>query len=254
MCGIAGIYHYQGDRRVDPDRLASMTDILAHRGPDDSGLYVSGPIGLGHRRLSIVDLSPAGRNPMPNEDETLWVTLNGEIYNVIDRRAEFEARGHRFRSHTDTEMLLHLYEEKGTAFVDDLRGMFGIALWDAPHRTLVVVRDRLGIKPIYWRDAHGTFAYASEMKALLTTRTARARSIPHAVQDYLALQYVPSPRSMIQGIHKLPPGHMLIVSPQGVTVRRYWAPPTSGDQRALVRRRRGRAPAPARGIGAACAS
>ena len=142
MCGIAGIYHYQGDRRVDPDRLASMTDILAHRGPDDSGLYVSGPIGLGHRRLSIVDLSPAGRNPMPNEDETLWVTLNGEIYNVIDRRAEFEARGHRFRSHTDTEMLLHLYEEKGTAFVDDLRGMFGIALWDAPHKTLVVVRDR----------------------------------------------------------------------------------------------------------------
>jgi asparagine synthase (glutamine-hydrolysing) len=227
MCGIAGIYHYQGDRRVDPDLLASMTDILAHRGPDDSGLYVSGPIGLGHRRLSIVDLSPAGRNPMPNEDETLWVTLNGEIYNVIDRRAEFEARGHTFRSHTDTEMLLHLYEEKGTAFVDDLRGMFGIALWDAPHRTLVVVRDRLGIKPIYWRDSNGTFAYASEMKALLTDPDCPREVDPHAVQDYLALQYVPSPRSMIRGIHKLPPGHLLIVSPQGVTVRRYWAPPTN---------------------------
>src|SRR5689334_6698836 len=149
MCGIAGFYHYKSGRSADPEVLAAMNEVLRHRGPDDAGLYVSGPIALAQRRLAIVDLSPAGRNPMPNEDESLWITFNGEVYNVRERRAEFEARGHTFRSHTDTEVLLHLYEEKGPKLLEDLRGMFGFALWDAPRKTLVVVRDRLGIKPIY---------------------------------------------------------------------------------------------------------
>jgi asparagine synthase (glutamine-hydrolysing) len=231
MCGIAGLYHYQGGRAVDPELLAAMTDIVTHRGPDDSGLYVSGPVGLGQRRLSIVDLSPAGRNPMPNEDESLWLTFNGEVYNVRERRAEFEARGHRFRSHTDTEMLLHLYEEKGAGLLEDLRGMFAFALWDQRQQTLLVARDRLGIKPMYWRDVNGTFAFASEMKSLLADPECPRQVDPNALEDYLALQYVPSPRSMIAGIHKLPPAHYLLVTPRGVTMRRYWSPPageTSG--------------------------
>ncbi|MEP7028048.1 MAG: asparagine synthase (glutamine-hydrolyzing), partial [Candidatus Eisenbacteria bacterium] len=205
--------------------LASMTDLLTHRGPDDSGLYISGPIGLGQRRLSIVDLSPAGRNPMPNEDDTIWLTFNGELYNVLDRRDELAAKGHRFRSHTDTEVLVHLYEEYGFDVVHELRGMFAFAIWDAPRRTLLVVRDRLGIKPLYWRSHNGTFAFASEMKALLADPACPRTVDPRALEDYLALQYVPSPGSMIEGIHKLSPGHMLIVTPQGVEERRYWTPP-----------------------------
>ena len=205
--------------------LAAMTDALTHRGPDDSGLYVSGPVGLGQRRLSIVDLSAAGRNPMPNEDETLWITFNGEVYNVRERRAEFEARGHRFRSHTDTEMLLHLYEEKGASLVDDLRGMFAFALWDAPHKTLVVVRDRLGIKPLYWRAQGGTFAFGSELKALLADPECPREVDPAVVPAYLTLGYVPSPSSILAGVHKLEPGHLLVVSPRGPEVRRWWTPP-----------------------------
>ena len=225
MCGIAGFYNYRDARPADPSLLAAMTDVLTHRGPDDSGLYVSGPVGLSQRRLAIVDLSPAGRNPMPNEDQSLWITFNGEVYNVRERRAEFEARGHTFRSHTDTEMLLHLYEEKGVRLLEDLRGMFGFALWDSKHRALLVARDRLGIKPIYWRDAGGTFAFASEMKALLTDPDCPRKVDLVALEDYLGLQYVPSPRSMIDGIHKLEPGHYLLVTPQGVRVERYWSPP-----------------------------
>jgi len=225
MCGIAGFYHYKHGRSADPEVLAAMNEVLRHRGPDDAGLYVSGPVALAQRRLSIVDLSPAGRNPMPNEDDTLWITFNGEVYNVRERRAEFESRGHTFKSHTDTEMLLHLYEEKGPKLLEDLRGMFGFALWDSRHRTLLVARDRLGIKPIYWRDGGGTFAFASEMKALLQDPECPKAVNLNALEDYLALQYVPSPSSMIEGIHKLPPGHFLLVSPDGVRVERYWSPP-----------------------------
>ena len=225
MCGIAGIYHFARDRDVDPGVLHAMTDALTHRGPDDSGLYVAGALGLGHRRLSIVDLSPAGRNPMPNEDESLWVTLNGELYNVLERRAEFEARGHVFRSHADTEMLLHLYEERGVDALEDLRGMFAFALWDAPRETLVVARDRLGKKPLYWRESGGSFAFASEIKALLADPECPREVDLAALEEYLAFQYVPSPSSILRGVRKLPPGHLLLVTPRGVEERRYWAPP-----------------------------
>ncbi len=225
MCGITGLYHFQNDRAVDPTLLSAMNELLTHRGPDDSGLYVSGPVGLAQRRLSIVDLSPAGRNPMPNEDDSIWLTFNGEIYNVLDRRGELEAKGHRFRSHTDTEVLIHLYEETGFDVVHELRGMFAFAIWDAKQKTLLVARDRLGIKPLYWRAKNGTFAFASEMKSLLADPDCPRKLDAAALEDYLALQYVPSPGSMIEGIRKLPPGHMLIVTPRGVEERRWWSPP-----------------------------
>jgi asparagine synthase (glutamine-hydrolysing) len=232
MCGIAGMYHFGNERAVDRDLLERMNNLLMHRGPDDAGVWVDGPVGLAQRRLAIVDLSPAGHNPMPNEDGSLMLTYNGEIYNVIERRAEFESRGHRMRSHTDSEMLLHMYEEKGPEFVEDLRGMFAFALWDGPQRTLLVVRDRLGIKPLYWRAQGGTFAFASEMKALLSDPACPRQVDPAALAAYLRLQYVPSPDSILAGVHKLEPGHLLIVTPEGVTVRRYWAPP-SGETLAL---------------------
>jgi asparagine synthase (glutamine-hydrolysing) len=232
MCGIAGIHHFAGGGEIDPGLLVAMTDILTHRGPDDSGVWIGPGIGLGQRRLAIVDLSPAGRNPMPNEDESLWLTYNGEIYNVLERREELAARGHRFRSHTDSEMLLHLYEERGLDFVHELRGMFAIALWDGPRRTLVVVRDRLGIKPLYWRAAGGTFAFASELKGLLADPACPRAVNPEALAAYLRLGYVPSPLSMLDGVHKLAPGNLLVVTKDGVETRRYWSPPV-GETTAL---------------------
>ncbi len=226
MCGIAGIYHFENGRAVDADLVLAMRDRLTHRGPDDAGLYAEGPVGLAQRRLSIVDLSEAGRNPMANEDRSRWITFNGEVYNVLSRRAELEAKGHRFRSHTDTEMVLHLYEEYGDDFVQQLTGMFAFALWDGPRKRLLVVRDRMGKKPLYWRADGGTFAFGSEMKALLADPTMPRAVDPHALHAYLTLQYVPSPDSILEGVRKLPPGHLLVVTPDGVEERRWWAPPT----------------------------
>ncbi len=226
MCGIAGFYHYGNGRVADRDLLVAMRDRLTHRGPDDAGLYAEGPVGLSQRRLSIVDLSEAGRNPMANEDHTRWITFNGEVYNVLGRRDELEAKGHRFRSRTDTEMVLHLYEEYGDDFVLQLTGMFAFALWDGPRRRLLVVRDRMGKKPMYWRADGGTFAFGSELKALLADPTMPREVDPRALHAYLTLQYVPSPDSILKGVRKLPPGHLLVVTPDGVEERRWWAPPT----------------------------
>ncbi|MEO6462237.1 MAG: asparagine synthase (glutamine-hydrolyzing) [Candidatus Eisenbacteria bacterium] len=231
MCGIAGLYHFASGKVADRDLVLAMRDRLTHRGPDDAGLLVDGPIGLGHRRLSIVDLSEAGRNPMPNEDASLHVVLNGEIYNVLARRAEFMARGHAMRSHTDTEMLLHLYEEKGPDLVHELRGMFAFALWDAPRRRLLVARDRVGKKPLYWRAQGGTFAFASELKALLADPAMPRAIDPAALHAYLTLQYVPSPDTILEGVRRLPPGSLLLVTADGVEERRWWSPPTGETRR-----------------------
>lgn len=244
MCGIAGLYHFGNDRRADRELVLAMRERLTHRGPDDAGLLVDGPIGLAQRRLSIVDLSEAGRNPIPNEDGTLQLVFNGEVYNVLARREEFEARGHVLRSHTDSEMLLHLYEEKGVDFVHELRGMFAFALWDAPRRRLVVARDRLGKKPLYWRADGGTFAFASELKALLADPAMPRAVDPVALQEYLTLQYVPSPHSIFAGVRRLPPGSLLLVTPDGVEERRWWNPPTGetldlGDEEAAAELRDG---------------
>ena len=170
MCGICGVFEFgANERAVEEATLIRMRDTMTHRGPDDAGIHISpdGRVGLGHRRLSIVDLSSAGRQPMSNEDGTVWITFNGEIYNHAKLRVELERKGHTYRSRTDTETLVHLYEEEGPDFVRRLEGMFAIGLWDARRRELLLVRDRIGIKPLYYAVLPGTVLFGSEIKAIL---------------------------------------------------------------------------------------
>src|SRR3954466_5758235 len=169
MCGICGVLAYSDSFACDEQTVGRMCDVIAHRGPDDAGTWSRGDqrIALGHRRLSIIDLSPAGHNPMPNEDGTVWITFNGEIYNHAELRAELEAKGHRYRSRTDTETIVHLYEEEGAACVERLDGMFALAIWDVRNGELLLARDRLGKEPLYYAQPPGGFVFASEIKALL---------------------------------------------------------------------------------------
>ncbi len=222
MCGICGIVDLQAN--VDPDLVVRMRDTLRHRGPDDAGLYVSPDraAGLGHRRLSIIDLSEAGRQPMSNEDGSVWVTFNGEIYNFQDLRTDLERRGHRFRSRCDTEVIVHLYEDYGDAFPSHLEGMFALGLWDAGRRRLLLVRDRMGKKPLYYRADGQRISFASELKALLADPAVPRRIDPRALSDYLTFQYVPCPRTIFSGIEKLPPASILSFHAGRTTVERYW--------------------------------
>jgi asparagine synthase (glutamine-hydrolysing) len=228
MCGIAGVMRLGGPAAdPEPAVVERMCDTLAHRGPDDAGIWRSprGEIVLGHRRLSIVDLSPAGHNPMPNEDETVWITYNGEVYNHAGYRPGLEARGHRYRSQTDTETLLHLYEEHGPEFLRRLRGMFAFALWDGPRQRLLLARDRLGIKPLYYTVAGGQLVFASEIKALLAHPAVPRELDEAALAQYLTFATVPAPATLFAGIRKLPPGHRLMATPSGeLTVERWWHP------------------------------
>ena len=166
MCGINGVFHYAGGC-ADPELVRRQAELIRHRGPDDEGLWHEGPVALAHRRLSIVDLSPGGHQPMPNEDASLWVTYNGELYNWPEVKGTLAARGHRFRGASDTEMLLHLYEEHGDAMVVHLRGMFALGLYDRGRRRLLLARDRLGKKPLFYHDNGRRIVFASELKALL---------------------------------------------------------------------------------------
>jgi asparagine synthase (glutamine-hydrolysing) len=226
VCGIVGVFDRSGDR-VDIDRVARMRDTMVHRGPDDEGIWGSedGSVVLAHRRLAIVDLTPAGRNPMANEDGTVQVTFNGEIYNHAELRRGLEERGHRFRSdHCDTEVLVHLWEEHGPDMVDQLIGMFGFAIWDANRRQLFVARDRLGIKPLYWTDDGRRFGFASEIKALLDLLPTREID-DEALANYLTFVAVPPPRTLFRGVHKLAPGSTMLVTADGPQpLRRYWDP------------------------------
>lgn len=223
MCGICGIVDLRAN--VDPDLVARMRDTLRHRGPDDAGLYLSPDrtAGLGHRRLSIIDLSEAGRQPMSNEDGSVWVTFNGEIYNFQELRGDLEKRGHRFRSRCDTEVIVHLYEDYGSAFPKYLEGMFALGVWDAPRRTLLLVRDRMGKKPLYYRTDGQRISFASELKALLADPAMPRRIDPQALSDYLTFQYVPSPRTIFSGIEKLPPASILSFQGGRITVEKYWS-------------------------------
>lgn len=220
MCGICGIYNLQG-APVDRDLLGRMNDAMIHRGPDGAGLFVDGSVGLGHRRLAIIDLH-SGDQPMATDDGRLQVVFNGEIYNFRELKDELEAHGHRFRTHSDTEVILHGYRQWGAAFVDRLRGMFAIALWDAPNRTLLLVRDRLGKKPLYYYFDGSRLVFGSEMKALLADETLPRTLDPAAVDAYCSFGYVPSPLSIFKEIRKLPPAHLALVTTGGLTVRRYW--------------------------------
>lgn len=219
MCGIAGQINFN-QAPVLPQRIAAMGASLHHRGPDDAGVYIQGSIGLAHQRLSILDLSPAGHQPMPNEDETVWVVFNGEIYNCEELRGRLRDR-HVFRSRTDTEVIVHLYEEYGLNFVTMLRGMFAIAIWDAREHRLILARDRVGKKPLYYAHAETSLTFASELKALLVD-TPPGEVDPVGLHHYLTFQYVPAPWSIFTGIKKLRPGHILVCEHGTVTERAYW--------------------------------
>jgi len=222
MCGIAGKLNIDKQKPVDPGLIRAMCQTLSHRGPDDEGIYVDGPVGLGMRRLSIIDLV-GGHQPLSNEDGTVWVVFNGEIYNYRDLRPGLEARGHVFATSSDTEAIVHLYEEYGPDFVHHLRGMFAIALWDKARETLLLVRDRLGIKPLYYAALGDRLVFGSELKALLADGISREID-RQALHEYLSYNYVPGPRSIFKAVKKLQPGHRLIARHGHVTVEAYWSP------------------------------
>ncbi|MFQ5656927.1 MAG: asparagine synthase (glutamine-hydrolyzing) [Candidatus Methylomirabilales bacterium] len=224
MCGIVGLREL-GQNRIDPDLLLRMRETMVHRGPDDGGLYVShdGTCGLAHRRLSIVDLSPAGHQPMPNEDESIWIVFNGEIYNHREIKRKLEANGHRYRSQTDTESIIHLYEEKGVECLHELRGMFAFAIWDANRRRLFLARDRLGVKPLYYTFQNGRFLFSSEIKAILEDPMIERDIDPEALYHYLTFLTAPAPTTLFKGINKLPAGYYLTMDERGeVKHLQYW--------------------------------
>ncbi len=221
MCGIAGILNPYS-AQVDPDLLRRMCNVMRHRGPDDEGLYLGGCAGLGMRRLSIIDLE-TGRQPIHNEDRTVWVVLNGEIYNFRDLRQDLKSRGHAFYTLTDTETIVHLYEEYGDQCVDHLRGMFAFALWDERRRRLLLARDRLGVKPLYYAEFAGRLAFASELKALLELPYIEPEINWRAASHLFTFLTTPASDSIVQGVHKLPAGHLLIATPGGgARVLPYW--------------------------------
>jgi asparagine synthase (glutamine-hydrolysing) len=233
MCGIAGIYTPDPRLPIEPRVLDAMTDSLPHRGPDGRGVHVAPGIGLGHRRLSIIDLS-AGAQPLCNEDGSVWVVFNGEIYNFPELRGQLEARGHRFRTRTDTEVIVHGYEEWGDRAVERFRGMFVFALWDARRARLLIARDRLGIKPLYYAALPGGgLAFGSEIKAVVEHPDVSREWRVDALDAYLALQYVPTPMTIFAGVHKLSPGHLLTVEDGRLRTERYWDLPFPGDGDAL---------------------
>jgi asparagine synthase (glutamine-hydrolysing) len=223
VCGICGLVALDG-RQVDPSGLEAMSRALAHRGPDDAGQEVEGPVALAARRLSIIDLEH-GHQPIRNEDGSVVVVQNGEIYNHDALREELHARGHRFATRCDTEVLVHAYEEYGPAFLERLRGMFAIALWDARQRRLLLARDPFGIKPLLWRAADGVLSFASELRALREQPGFREELDPDALEAYFATNSIPSPLSIFRGVRKLPPGHLLEWRPGTDPEVRRWTRP-----------------------------
>jgi asparagine synthase (glutamine-hydrolysing) len=224
VCGICGIAAVRGS--INREALTRMTASIRHRGPDDEGFYFApdasgAAVGLGFRRLSIIDLD-TGNQPLANEDETVWVVFNGEIYNFRELRAGLEARGHRFATDTDTEVIVHLYEEHGPRCVQRLNGMFALALWDERQQVLVLARDRFGKKPLYYADLGASLLFGSELKSLLQHPSSPRQLDLDALSRYLALEYVPTPYSILAGIRKLPAGHLLSWRDGRVSIERYW--------------------------------
>src|SRR5882762_2082024 len=228
MCGIIAIFHYRNSSRVDPDVLKCMRDSMIHRGPDGHGFWISEDrrVGLGHRRLSIVDLSSAASQPMCNEDGNVWVSFNGEVYNHGALRMELLAHGHRFRTdHSDTEVIVHGYEEWGIdGLAQRIEGDYGIGLWDSKLRKLHLLRDRIGVKPVYFSlQRPGRVVFASEIKAIVADPAAQADIDPVAMYHYLTFLTTPAPLTMFAGIYKLPAGFYLTFSERGLErVTRYW--------------------------------
>lgn len=221
MCGIAGLYNMTGEP-VATERVLAMCDLIRHRGPDDRDAWAHGPVGLGHQRLSIIDLSPRGRNPMANEDGTVRIVFNGEIYNYKDLRPDLIERGHVFRSQTDTEVIIHLYEELGPECVERLNGMFAFALWDERRRRLLLARDRFGVKPLYYTVVGNTLAFASEVKAFLALPDFRAAPDPFALSEHFTFQNTFGARTFFEGVKLLEAGHYLLCEDGRIQTRQYW--------------------------------
>jgi len=240
MCGITGAVWTTPDKAIEQATLRRMVEVLAHRGPDGEGTYTSDlrieagqqttpGVALGHRRLAIIDLA-GGHQPMANEDQSVWIVFNGEIYNFRELRRRLEAGGHRFQTHSDTETIVHLYEEEGTDFATHLNGMFALALWDARQRQLVLARDRLGEKPLVYRLEPGRLLFASELKSLLEAPGVPRELDPQAVDAYLTYQYVPHPQTIYRGIAKLPPAHMAVYRDGRLDVKPYWQPDLQAEE------------------------
>ncbi|HSS37792.1 MAG TPA: asparagine synthetase B, partial [Polyangia bacterium] len=211
MCGIAGALSAAPDAPAPLDAVERFAAAMVHRGPDGYGFHADGPVALGHRRLAIVDLSEGGRQPMLNEDGSVAIVVNGEIYNHQELRADLVAKGHRFRGASDSEVVAHLYEEVGARTPEMLRGMFALAVWDRRTRRLLLARDRVGEKPLYYALRPDALVFASELAALLADPRTPATLSYESLDAYLALQYVPSPATIFQEIHKLPAGHLIDV-------------------------------------------
>ena len=230
MCGICGIVHFDRSKPVDRPVLERMSDKLAHRGPDEGGYFLDGHAGIAHRRLSIVDLA-GGKQPIFNEDHSAAIVFNGEIYNHGDLTTKLVAQGHTFRTRSDTEAILHCYEQYGSQCVQQLRGMFAFAIWDRRQQLLFLVRDRLGIKPVYFYKGESFFAFASEIKALLELPSVPRELDMEAFQWYFSLRYVPGPRTMFKNIFKLQPGHMMVLHEGRLHLKKYWDLPQQSSPR-----------------------
>ena len=229
MCGIAGMYEFSDGLHADTATLRRMCDVIAHRGPDDDGIYTDGRVGIGMRRLSIVDLA-TGHQPISNEDGSAWIVFNGEIYNHQEVREKLITRGHTYRSHSDTETIVHLYEEYGKACVQHLRGMFAFAIWDKKRKTLFIARDRLGIKPLYYRLTKRNFLFGSEIKVILTYPGVPPEFNQSCLPEYLAFGYISGPDTFYSGIRKLLPGHTLEIGSDGkLQIEQYWDLPLTED-------------------------
>lgn len=221
MCGICGIINLENDNPISADKLQRMMESMKHRGPDDEGILSSGAMGFGFRRLSIIDLT-TGNQPIWNEDRRIAVVCNGEIYNHQELRRELSQRGHRFKTNSDVEVVIHGYEEFGFEVIKRLRGMFAFALWDSNASHLFLGRDRLGVKPIYYAFTNGRFVFASEIKAILASQEIEARIDRQTLSYYLTLMYSPGELTLFQDIRKLLPGHYLVLSPKGHRIEKYW--------------------------------
>jgi asparagine synthase (glutamine-hydrolysing) len=229
MCGIAGIIKLNPQEKVNEVLVKRMGDVLQHRGPDDEGFWIQGQVGLAHRRLSIVDVD-GGRQPMMNEDHTIWIVFNGEIYNHRELRQELEAKGHRYRTRSDTETILHLYEEEGERCVERLQGMFAFAIWDRNREQLLLARDRLGIKPLYYSFNNDELLFASEIKGILAAGSVKLEFNTSILPEFLATRFISGKETFFRGVYKLLPGHTLTWSlSRGMRSHLYWRPQASFD-------------------------
>lgn len=221
MCGICGKVYFDKNYNVENEVIENMVKSMIHRGPDGSGTYINGQVGLGHRRLSIIDLD-TGKQPISNENNQIWITFNGEIYNYKELRAELVKKGHIFKTKTDTEVILHLYEDLGELCLEKLRGMFAFAIWDNRKSKLFLARDRVGIKPLYYTIIKNALLFASEIKALLQEPTIERSINPEGVYNFLSCTYTPGPESVFQNIFKLQPGHYLTLENEKIIVKQFW--------------------------------